>query len=407
MKKYLILAAAAIVAMAACAKVEIDDDKTPDVKVTFQAGNYVPQTKASSVFADFPNFKCRGFLHAEGIDVDNTGAIITTGTGKPSYQEFFTASGETISPYNSSDAIIDNPTTATGNVAYWAPSHDYYWPKGTHSYVNFVGWYGTDGTNAVNPTIEYTWNTPTANKWNAKMTWNITGTTAGTAGANYLYSDMAWRYNENPTSQYHLNGLGSSYKGVPMLFHHALSQIIVKAYASGTNLTAGNDVITEGSLCTRVITLENVKITPVILASNLVLTTADPESNTTSQWTSSLTNSAAATDLNINNKIVDQVTKDDAEDVLAATCVIPQELGTSVVLSFDVRILTTYTTGGAQHQELLHKEITLNTDFQTAAWEQNHRYTYYVNILPAQSEVLFDPAIDAAWVETGTTEKEI
>ena len=58
MKKYFIIAAAAIVAMAACAKVE--ENPTPDVAVTFKAVNYTAQTKAGgvSVLSDFTAFKC-------------------------------------------------------------------------------------------------------------------------------------------------------------------------------------------------------------------------------------------------------------------------------------------------------------------------------------------------------------
>ena len=407
MKKYIIIAAAAIVAMAACSKVETND--APDVKVTFQAANYVPQTKASSVFTDFPDFQCRAFLHAEGVDVDENGDVITTGTGKPSYQEFFSSAGETISPYDSENHIISvtpsaSAATSVTNVNYWAPSHEYYWPKGAESYVNFAGWYATAG---IEPDIDYSYNT-TDSKWVATMTWEYTAST-GSASANILYSKMAWRYNDNPAASYKYNGLASTYKGVPMLFKHALAQINVKAYASGDNLTAGTDEITEGSLCTRVITLENVKITPVLLAGELVLTNEDPESPTTPQdwdgdWAAK--GSATATDLEAGNKIVDQVLKANAEDVFAATCVIPQDL-TDVVLSFDVRIVTTYTTGGARHEELLHKEISLSAastatpaGFGTEEWEMNHKYTYYLSILPAQNEVRFDPALDAVWVET-------
>ena len=404
MKYYFIIAAAAIVAMAACTKTEIDETVVPNRKVTFQAVNYATQTKAGpvSVFNDFKNFQCRAFLHAEGIDIDNNGAFIPTSA--PTYQEFFTDSGETISPYDASDQIINAPTASTENVAYWAPSHEYYWPKGEKSFVNFVGWYGTDGTNTVNPVIEYTYNT---DKWVAKMTWEYTAST-GSAGSNFLFSQMAWRYNDNPAATYKKNGLASTYKGVPMLFKHALAQINVKAYATGTDLTAGTDKITEGTLCERVITLENVKITPVLLRGKLELTNEDPGNEHASQakdWSGNwaANGNAAPTDLVAANKIVDQVEKANAEDVFEATCVVPQTLGSTVVLSFDVRIVTTYKTGGARHEELLHREIALadaSNGFGTNEWEMNHKYTYYLNILPSQSEVRFDPALDEDWEET-------
>ena len=139
MKKYLILAAAAIVAMAACSKTQLDESSIPDMPVTFQATNYVTQTKAGevSVLNDFTAFKCKAYLHAEGIDLDANGNVNGT-----SFQNFFGTDGETIS-WNST-------------AKEWAPSHTYYWPKGAKSFVNFIGWYGVDGTGADSaPTIIY------------------------------------------------------------------------------------------------------------------------------------------------------------------------------------------------------------------------------------------------------------
>ncbi len=156
MKKYFVIAAVAIAAMA-CSKVDVDN--TPAKKVTFQAANYMTQTKAGevSVFGDFKEFKSRAFLHAEGVDLNADYTVNGT-----SYQEFFGDAGETVSPYTTAGAKITDPTTSSTNVGYWAPSHEYYWPKSTHSFVNFVGWYGTDGTHDVDPTIAYAY---TSSKW--------------------------------------------------------------------------------------------------------------------------------------------------------------------------------------------------------------------------------------------------
>ena len=98
-------------------------------------------------------------------------------------------------------------------------------------------------------------------------------------------------------------------------------------------------------------------------------------------------------------------------DVIAKTCVLPQNLYEAGVLDvklvFDVRIVTTYKTAPTNpNTELLHKEISLHT-MGTDAWELNHKYTYYLKIVPSQAKVLFDPALDADWVETATTEQTI
>ena len=149
MKKYFIIAAAAVVAMAACSKDQIVDDG-PGAKVTFQAANYLRATKSGevSVFNDFKTFKCRAFMHAEGVDLNADYSVKTD-----SYQEFFGSTGETISPYDAENHVIAAPTVSTTTVNYWAPSHDYYWPKSEHSFVNFVGWYGTNGSSAVDPPV--------------------------------------------------------------------------------------------------------------------------------------------------------------------------------------------------------------------------------------------------------------
>ena len=409
MKQYFIIAVLALVASAACSKVETIDN-TPGQKITFQAANYTAATKAGdpvSVFGDFKEFQSRAFLHAVGVDLNADGSFKDTKT----YQEFFGEAGETISPYNSSNAIIENPTKTTDNVSYWAPSHEYYWPKHEKSYVNFIGWYGTDGTNAVNPTITYTYDT-SAGKWTAGMTWTWSATTVGAHGANLLYADMAWRYNENTDpAEYGLNGLSGGYnKGVPMLFHHALAQINVKAYASAataetgepanTALTAGSGTVTDNN-ATWTIVLDNVKITPVYAAGTLALTNADPGSNTTQIWSGDWAGTGSAGDLEADDFTVQKVTKATAEDVFAATCVMPQTIGTSVVLSFDLDITTKYAntaTHGDENHEIIPISIKLN-DMGTTAWAKNTKYTYYLQINPSQKRVRFDPALEADWNE--------
>jgi len=384
MKKYFIIAAAAIVAMAACTKVETVG--TPDQKVTFQAANYTTQTKAGevSVLSDFDAFKCRAFLHAEGIDLNADGTVKTT-----SYQEFFGSAGETIS-WNSTNKE-------------WAPSHVYYWPKGTKSFVNFVGWYGTDGTNAVDPTVTYAYD-GTASKWTASMTWTFSNTSVGEAGTNLLYADMAWHFksNNNPATY----GKDGVTEGVPMLFHHALAQINVKAYADGTSLSAGTGTVSDAN-ATWAISLENVQINPIYTAGTLALTNADPGSKTTQAWTGSWTGTGTAGALTASDYLVDDITKANAGDLIAATCVLPQTLGATVKLTFDMRITTTYNTNPTNpNVELIPVEITLN-DMGTSAWALNTKYTYYIKIIPSQNKVLFDPALEAEWIEVEGTEQTI
>lgn len=403
MKKDILIAVAALVALSACQKME-NLDEWPDMEVTFQANNYVRQTKAgeASVLNDFTAFKCLAYLHAEGVDLNTDGSVKTT----TSFQNFFGASGESISV---DDA--DNPTK-------WAPSHVYYWPKGAKSFINFVGWYGEGNSPNNDPTITYAYD-GTASKYKATLVWNYTSV-AGNSSSNLLYADMAWRFKANNTpGTYRVSGAS---EGVPMLFHHALAQINVKAYAEGTNdlpLSAGTG-IDEGKIkdanAKWDITLKNVMITPVYTTGTLTLTNVDPGENTTQAWSFvegtaggwSGTGSAGNLALGSEYKLVEvskPATNTTTGDVIAATCVLPQALASSsVVLSFDMDIVTTYIADGNSNHEIISISIPLS-DFGTSNWEQNHKYTYYVKFVPSQNSVLFDPALDQVWTEAEGTQQ--
>ncbi|MBP5559907.1 MAG: hypothetical protein J6X71_09105 [Bacteroidales bacterium] len=386
MKKYLFIAVAALAASVACTKVNTEATQIP---VKFQAANYVPQTKAGevSVLNDFEAFKCMAYLHAEGIDLNADGTVNGT-----SYQNFFGATGETISPDNTT-----NPTE-------WAPSHTYYWPKGTKSFVNFIGWYGVDGNGADSaPTITYAYD-GTASKYKATMVWDYTSV-AGNSASNLLYADMAWRFkaNNDPATY----GLDSVSEGVPMLFHHALAQINVKVYADGTSLTAGTGNVSDAN-ATWTIALESPAITPVYNAGTLTLTNEDPGTASTPQaWTGSWAGTGTTGDITAATLNVDKITKATANTLFNATCVVPQTIGATVVLNFNMRITTTYKTAPTNpNVELIPISIKLN-DMGTTAWAQNTKYTYYIKIVPSQKEVLFDPALEADWTEVEGTEQTI
>ncbi len=386
MKKYFIIAVAAVAAMAACSKVDANLDNAPGQKVTFQAANYSAATKAGevSVLNDFDAFKCKAYLHAEGIDLNADGTVNGT-----SFQNFFGTNGETIS--------VDDPSNPTE----WAPSHTYYWPKGTKSFVNFIGWFGTDGTNDIAPTITYAYDT---DKYKATMVWNFTST-AGENGTNLLYADMAWRFkqNNNPATY----GVSGASEGVPMLFHHALAQINVKVYADGTDLTAGSGNVSDAN-ATWTIALESPAITTVYNAGTLTLTNEDPVTAATTQaWTGSWVGTGEKGNIAASNLNVDKIAKASANTLFDATCVVPQTIGADVLLTFNMRITTTYKTDPANpNVELIPVSIKLN-DMGTTAWALNTKYTYYLKIVPSQSEVLFDPALEADWSEVEGTEQTL
>lgn len=351
MKKYLIIAACALVASVACTKSEKVD--SPDVEIKFQVADHRAQTKAGevSLLADTDHFTCKAFLHAEGIT--NT-------------QDFFGANGETITAEN------------TTNPSFWAPSHPYYWPKGEQSYINFVSYFDT----GVGPTTV----TETSLEWAAR--------TIGT-GDNIMYADEAWRFkaNNNPATY----GKDSVTEGVPTLFHHALAQIVIKTYA--TKL--------EDTNATWEIALENITLGTIRNKGTLSLTNADPNAKQTVAWTGSwVADTSVDGSLSPANKTITATTKAGADVVLANQSVLPQSL-TGVTLNFKVRITTTYKQNPTNpNVELITKSVSLPdaAGFNTSEWAMNTKYAYYIKIDPATNEVLFDPAVAEDWIDGGEAE---
>ncbi len=361
MKHYFIIAAAAVVAMAACTKVE--NVASPDKKITFTAAKYVPQSRANSSLFDesITSFKCKAFLHAEGYES-------TT-------QDMFGANGENITPYQSNGSAA----TSESNVSYWAPSHDYYWPKSSNSYVNFVAWYDAKGTA---PTTA----TETSLSWS-----NYTVLTTD----NLLYADEAWHYQENTTnaSQYTGDAVTS---GVPMIFHHALAQLCIKAKAK--KVTDGNS-----PAHTWDITLENISLAGVYNQGTLSLTNSDPGSTGTQAWTGSWATSGSVGSVAMSDVTTPLTTS--FVEVLAMQNVLPQTVTNSVILSFDYNI--SYKYNGVEYaHEKPHADIQLNDiDDAIAAWGMNKKITYQITIDPETTVIKIDPAVED-WVEEagGSTE---
>jgi len=356
MKKFfVILAAVAMIANVACTKVE---KKTTDQKISFSVANYVPATKAGEVsflseFSDAANakFNCKAYMKGVGVD---------------GMQNFFGTDGEIIS-WNATDKE-------------WAPSHDYYWPKDDESYVNFFSWYDTGAGPAVT---------------NGTMKWEnrVIGT-----GDNIMYADPAWRFQKN-LGTYKLDGVT---EGVPTLFHHALAQVEIRAYAE--KLTDGTATWT-------------IKLTDVALSvynkGSLTLTATEPTEgyNIKGEWnngtTPAWTTSGSVSDIISEGTSGFAVTATSADaaaaKLLSPTVVLPQSVA-SVNLTFNLDITTTYGSGetAVSHHEIIPQTIALgNAGFATAdnAWKLNTKYIYNILIKPSEKVVLFDPAVEAAWTE--------
>lgn len=373
---YYIIAAVAMTSLVACTKFE---DTAPPRKITFEKAIYRPQTKADpdpvikSVMDEFTSFKCKAFLHADN-----------GGTEYFATQDMFGINGETISAYTSGDAITTDPNA----VAYWAPSHDYYWPKGERSFINFVGWYDAKGTAPSEAT-------ETSLKWN--------GYTVATTD-NLLFADEAWRYKANPESnRYGYNGIA---KGVPMLFHHALAKLCIEAKVAETtkeNKTGGAAL---GNTNWEV-TLSNIKLDGIYTTGNLVLTNTEPAgtASATSEWQGGWTPTGSTTTINM-TAVDTPLDKTNATTILAMQSVLPQTVTNAVVLSFDYNIDTKFNTS-KYAQEKIHASIQLNSASAVtgpiSSWDMNKKVTYTIIIDPVTTTIKIDPAMVDWVVETGGT----
>ena len=335
-----------LVSLAACTKVE--NTSAPEA-IRYAVGSYAASTKATAEYRaaeGLDNFQSKSFLHAEGA-VDGT--------------DFFTS-------------------TITWDGATWTPAHDYYWPKHPQSYLNFVSWYANDGSANITPDTV----TETAFEINNR-----------TVGANdrILVADEAWKQKANATTYYTA--------GVPTLFRHVLSRVIVKLKA--TTLTDP-----ENANVTYEVTLQSAKFQKVFQQGTMKLVNAPLADTGTRQWYSTesatyLWKTASGSDsADIEFVNSDTAIGTDYTDILAERSFIPQNLGDAIkmVLTYSV---TTKSNGFTTSTETdIPATITMNTikntsDVAITQWVPNKRYTYNIAINPVGKEILLNPIVETEW----------
>lgn len=356
MKKFAYIALTMMLVLAACTKVETYPEA--ESRISFAVGSYVRQTKAgeSSFLGEFANaadaqFKSKAYMH---------------GVGVPGTQDFFGTNGETI--------------TWNATAAEWGPSHDYYWPKSSESYIDFVSWYDK---NSVAPTLGYNYDKGLAS---ATMSW--TDRTIG-ADDNILFADVAWRQNGN-LSTYHIDG--ANVVGVPTLFHHALARVRFMFKAASGSLQDGNTEWT--------IAISNFQLHDVYTIGTLALTNDDPGSPGTTAWDGSwVVSSDDSQPVSLSGTAISSLNYD-AQSAFSRS-VLPQALGT-MKISFDYTIRTTYANGNYV-EEVVSASLNLS-DFTASfdKWEWNKNMTYTITIDPRTQKIVFDPAV-TEWIGMGST----
>ena len=394
MKKYFVLAAAALVALTACTKMEVSNTPEASQKISFEVANYMTQTKAddetSLLDERFTSFKTNAWYHSPSDGV-----------------QYFMKNVDI--KWNNTEANEDNANK-------WAPDIDYFWPK--TGYVNFYSYAGTQDPSAY-----------------------YSGTSGNETEGTLVYEDKVIAYNDNilvadaaygyraNVSTYHLDN--SSLTGVPTLFRHYLSKI---AFNVMLKTTDGKKTATN---CYEVDVLD--AYVKVLKKGSLVLSNSDTEASrnasapgtpSTNTWTSTNTNpnvawvgaawneestvekiqvvaAASATEcrdmiapatLHLALNQTQQTETGNALILLKERTVMPQSLGDNVVFYIQYRVRTyhndeanpysveTLTFGPTKLTTLVNNAIT--------DWNKNTKYTYNVIIDPVATKITFDPAVE-------------
>ena len=366
MKKLFIISAAAVLALAACSKTEVLNTSNNDSAITFQIANYAGQTKAGETS-----------LLTEGFNNFKTWAWYTSSTAE---NQAFMA-----------------PATVTwdsGNTQ-WAPSDRvYYWPK--TGYINFFSFAGDYYPSTV------------ALNGSAQAVATYAETTIGTSD-NILVADGAYGFFNNDAAVYKLDGVT---KGVPTLFRHMLSRVLFDVKVDATDVTDTKNhwkvTVTSATVSYRNKgTLEvGFPSTPAITlgADNKPTTAGQTLQYTSETWTPASVANVTLT--NAADVIVetDGASASTAENLIADSVVMPQDLATTVVtVALTYTLEYTYEST-PQTTEVVPIAATALTSFTPSitAWAPNTVYTYHIVIKPAaDNKILFDPAVEA-WASVDT-----
>ncbi|MBO4670467.1 MAG: hypothetical protein J5640_01300 [Bacteroidales bacterium] len=401
MKKYFILAAAAVAAMAACTKSELDINVAPDTKIGFEVANYAAQTKANVALTN----------DEDGLYQFHTYA----------YQ--FPKLGDAVEFMNTDIFAWDNASTpakvTSGTGIYsWAPENDYFWPK--TGWINFYSYAGSiapvESVSADKKTVTLTYTDKTI-----------------LSDSNIMVADAALRFNANQ-STYAVDGTETSghvTTGVPTLFRHMLSKLYIDvkiqipAEKKSANTIWKVEVLdsydidgdasiadTEKSLIIPVnkgsLTLTNADALAADAALNTTTqqwtrkadytTSGTPDADVVSGWkpgdTTELIQLHQGTVLTLPVNATESTA---TEQLLAWRVVMPQ-------LTDNVAFKLIYKVQALHDSTVFMEEIrTVGIDAAAdihdltgsiASWESNKKITYHIIIDPVSEKVTFDPAVE-------------
>ena len=336
-----------LVGLAACTKVE--NVYVPET-ISYSVGTYANATKAAVNLSNqnITSFRSKAWIHT----ADNPGG-----------------------------AAFFNEIISFDGTSQWLPSHEYYWPKGPQSYINFVSWYANDGSADIVP---------------AEVTETVFRIADREIGAQdrILIADEAWRQKANTTP-------GTYYTvGVPTLFHNLLTRV---------KINMGATLVTdpENSNVTYEVVLQEAHLEGIYRRGSLTMNNVALDSKGTSEWFSTAsanylwtaTSGSNATDLSIRNTEVTLSTA--GTTVLDERSFLPQSLNNvSLVLTYTVITRSSGTIVSSESDipaTVVMKNIKNASDMAITEWLPNKKYTYNVAINPINSEILLNPVVETNW----------
>ena len=359
MKKYIIFAAAAVMALAACTKVE--EVGQTQKEISFQVANGI-QTKATG-------------------SVYNNGAF------------------GTYAWFNGTDDFMVNEKVDLAGGVWKTVDHTFYWPKtGSIDFISYSPFSGASDNANSNPAV-------TKN--------SITYTDITVSDVDYMYADKV-NCSSNVNEVTDSDTADSGFTGVPTVFRHALAKLSFKIKA---NFVTYTDAST-GTTTSWEVTVNSIKISgfktkgDCALALNTdgkswnkpVTTVGSEDFNV---WTN-LDGTSAAQELLPSGAIVLTTT----ETVLnpADGFVMPQILTADTQkLTLDIHIKTTLSNGKTINEDLV-KVVDIKDISTLKAWQMNKNIVYTINIKPTAKAdgtnghdddpedvvITFDPAV-ADW----------
>lgn len=368
MKKYIILAVAALAALAACTKV---DPVAGDVQkeISFEVANRL--TKA-------------------------TGAVYDNGAfGTYSW---FTAGSTAATSSQGVPFMVNETVDKEGSV--WKTSvNTFYWPKtGSIEFISYSPFAGTNGTAGTVPAI-------------TKTSITYTGVTAG--NTDLMYADKA-TCSSNVNEVTDSDTSDSGYSGVPTVFRHALAKLSFKIKANFLTYTDA----TTNTTTTWEVKVTSAKISGFKTTGDCALAlNADKKSwdkpvttvgtDKFNVWTN-LSGASAEQELVDATTYPSGVTlKTEAQDLNPATgFVMPQVLTAGAQqLKLTVHIKTTLSNGNVIEEDY-EPTIDIKDISTLKAWQMNENIVYTINLKPVAyvSEwntpndviITFDPAV-ADW----------